>query len=248
MISGPDAAYFESLGIKDSAVGGNPYPAGSAYISGAGGAGDYTLINAPGDRVFIIHLTGTVPEGGDLTGNGKVDLEDIAMLGEGWQSIFDITTLSNIVLNWLFIEPPVFNDDPITEANAQVNAAYSGTLADNVTYYDAGMLTFTKINGPEWLNVTANGLLSGIPATGDIGDNSFTVQIDDGINTPVQAALEIKVYDDPANFELLKAVPFTEVSFNDEFWLPRLETNRQVTVPYIFDRLEGVYNAAKQSD
>ncbi|ARN56033.1 hypothetical protein STSP1_00403 [Sedimentisphaera salicampi] len=36
----------------------------------------------------------------------------------------------------------------------------------------------------------------------------------------------------------LYPVPFTKVSFNDHFWLPRLQTNRKVTVPYIFDKLE----------
>lgn len=241
---GSNGAFFETLGIKDTTVGGNPYPDGSAYISGSNGNADNTLISAPGDRVFIVHLTGFIPDGGDLTGNGKVDLEDIAMLGQGWCSIFDITTLSEIVLNWLFTEPPVFNTDPVTEANGQVNSAYSGTLVDDVTYYDVSKLTFSKIDGPAWLNIAADGSLSGMPLTGDIGDNVFTVQIDDGINTPVQAGLEIAVYDEPANFELLKAVPFTEVTFTDEFWLPRLQTNRQVTVPYIFDRLEGVYNTS----
>ncbi|AQQ08770.1 hypothetical protein L21SP3_00560 [Sedimentisphaera cyanobacteriorum] len=38
--------------------------------------------------------------------------------------------------------------------------------------------------------------------------------------------------------DYLEPVPFTEVSFNDEFWLPRLQTNRKVTVPHIFNKLE----------
>ncbi len=36
----------------------------------------------------------------------------------------------------------------------------------------------------------------------------------------------------------ISSVPFTQVSFNDDFWLPRLEVNRTVTVPYIFNKLE----------
>ena len=32
--------------------------------------------------------------------------------------------------------------------------------------------------------------------------------------------------------------PFTEVCFTDRFWLPRLETNRQVTIPYDFEKCE----------
>ncbi|OHB78529.1 MAG: six-hairpin glycosidase, partial [Planctomycetes bacterium RBG_16_55_9] len=38
--------------------------------------------------------------------------------------------------------------------------------------------------------------------------------------------------------ESLAAVPFTEVSFADEFWTPRLETNRKVTLPYDFKKCE----------
>ena len=36
----------------------------------------------------------------------------------------------------------------------------------------------------------------------------------------------------------ISGVPFTEVSFNDNFWKPRLEINRTATVPYIFSKLE----------
>ncbi|HEX3053857.1 MAG TPA: glycoside hydrolase family 127 protein [Aggregatilineaceae bacterium] len=33
-------------------------------------------------------------------------------------------------------------------------------------------------------------------------------------------------------------VPFTQVSIQDSFWLPRIETNRQVTIPYDFQKCE----------
>jgi DUF1680 family protein len=34
----------------------------------------------------------------------------------------------------------------------------------------------------------------------------------------------------------VKPVPFTSVQFQDNFWLPRMETNRTVTIPYAFDQ------------
>jgi DUF1680 family protein len=34
----------------------------------------------------------------------------------------------------------------------------------------------------------------------------------------------------------VKPVPFTDVQFNDNFWLPRMETNRSVTIPYAFEQ------------
>lgn len=241
--AGP-STFFETLGIKDTAAGGNPYPAGSAYTSGASGAGGNALDAAPGDRVFIVHLVPAVPDNGDLTGDGKVDMRDIAMLAGGWQGLYDMSTLWQIVTHWLFIDPPVFQADTLVKADGQVDAPYADSLADDVMYYDASMLIFSKISGPAWLTVGPDGSLSGTPLESDLGLNSFSIQAADGINPPVQAALRVNVVAAPNEFDLLNAVPFTEVTFTDEFWLPRLQTNRQVTVPYIFDRLEGKYNAA----
>jgi len=36
----------------------------------------------------------------------------------------------------------------------------------------------------------------------------------------------------------VQPVPFTDVRITDEFWLPRLETNRKVTIPYDFKKCE----------
>jgi hypothetical protein len=36
----------------------------------------------------------------------------------------------------------------------------------------------------------------------------------------------------------LKAVPFTEVTIEDQFWAPRMRTNREVTIPYCFKKCE----------
>lgn len=38
--------------------------------------------------------------------------------------------------------------------------------------------------------------------------------------------------------ESLTAVPFTEVTIADEFWTPRMQTNREVTIPYDFEKCE----------
>ena len=52
--------------------------------------------------------------------------------------------------------------------------------------------------------------------------------------------------------ETIKPVPFTAVHLDDEFWTPRIETNRSVTVPYAFGkceetgRVENFVRAAKK--
>ncbi|MEJ1239456.1 glycoside hydrolase family 127 protein [Chryseolinea sp. T2] len=37
----------------------------------------------------------------------------------------------------------------------------------------------------------------------------------------------------------IQAVPFTQVKFNDKFWLPRIRTNHTVTIPASFERCEA---------
>ncbi|HEU0292032.1 MAG TPA: beta-L-arabinofuranosidase domain-containing protein, partial [Anaerolineales bacterium] len=37
----------------------------------------------------------------------------------------------------------------------------------------------------------------------------------------------------------LEPVPFTQVTFDDGFWAPRLEVNRTVTIPHIHGQLEA---------
>ncbi len=38
----------------------------------------------------------------------------------------------------------------------------------------------------------------------------------------------------------IKEVNFTQVKLSDKFWLPRIETNRTVTIPASFERCESV--------
>jgi DUF1680 family protein len=45
--------------------------------------------------------------------------------------------------------------------------------------------------------------------------------------------------DAPAPDYTFRPVPFTQVKLEDAFWLPRLETNRTVTLPHILRMLEG---------
>ena len=42
----------------------------------------------------------------------------------------------------------------------------------------------------------------------------------------------------PARDYPVKPVPFTAVHFNDAFWAPRIQTNRQVTIPFAFQKDE----------
>jgi hypothetical protein len=56
-IAGGANFFFETHGIKNTAVGGNPYPDGTAYSTGTTQQPGNNLIVDPGDRVFIVKLT-----------------------------------------------------------------------------------------------------------------------------------------------------------------------------------------------
>lgn len=69
----------------------------------------------------------------------------------------------------------LFARDPATEG-----IAYSSSLAGTVTDPDAGDTTaFSKIAGPAWLNIAADGTMTGLPTSGDGGTNFFTVRVTD---------------------------------------------------------------------
>ena len=54
--SGTTSFYFETLGIRNAATGGNPYSGGSAYNGSTNGVADNTMNILAGDRVFVVEL------------------------------------------------------------------------------------------------------------------------------------------------------------------------------------------------
>ena len=106
----------------------------------------------------------------------------------------DTATLNITVENNAFNDAPLWYSDPVTAAPAAAGAAYSTSITDAARDLDAGAaLTYTKISGPAWLSVAADGTLSGTPGGWDVSMNSWTVSVSDGIAAPVNATLNISV-------------------------------------------------------
>ncbi len=104
----------------------------------------------------------------------------------------DDAELSIIVTN--VNDAPVFAADPIPDGNAAEDSAYSGTLAGTASDVDADdTLSYSKVSGPAWLNVAANGTLSGTPENDDVGSNSFIVRVTDGGGLTDEAAFNVNV-------------------------------------------------------
>ena len=72
---------------------------------------------------------------------------------------------------------PTFTVDPISKADAVDGVAYSASIANDASDPEGDSLSFAKVSGPTWLSVAANGALSGIPGTTDVGQNTFSVQV-----------------------------------------------------------------------
>jgi hypothetical protein len=86
-----------------------------------------------------------------------------------------VVTAISLVPNW----QPTFNVNPLTLASVNAGQGYSGTVATDASDLNADALTYAKVSGPAWLNVAANGSLSGVPANSDANTNSFVISATD---------------------------------------------------------------------
>ncbi len=75
---------------------------------------------------------------------------------------------------------PQFTNNLIARDPATEGFAYNSSITGTVTDPDAGdTLAYSKIAGPAWLNIAADGSLTGSPTSGDGGTNCFTVRVTD---------------------------------------------------------------------
>ncbi|HEX7261409.1 MAG TPA: autotransporter-associated beta strand repeat-containing protein, partial [Luteolibacter sp.] len=92
-------------------------------------------------------------------------------------------------------DPPRFAADPFIGRPGAPDVAYVGMLV--VTDQDAFSTApnFSKVSGPGWLVVAADGTLSGAPSAADLGVNTFTVRATDTDGALSNATLLIDIVD-----------------------------------------------------
>ena len=94
-------------------------------------------------------------------------------------------------IKYLTNRPPAFVTSPFV-ATITAGSAFSGQVtASDPDSND--VLTFAKIAGPAWLNISAAGILSGTPPANQTGPNSFTAQVTDAGGLADYATIEIEV-------------------------------------------------------
>ncbi len=87
--------------------------------------------------------------------------------------------------------PPQFRAPTLYKPDAAVAQLYNASLAADAT--GTGPLTFSKMDGPAWLNVATNGALTGTPGVTNGGVNTFLVRVTDTNGSLHTATLAITV-------------------------------------------------------
>ncbi len=94
-------------------------------------------------------------------------------------------------------DPPVWLSTTFTREPVTTGQAYTGTslakLAYDVDQIMGDTISFTKISGPSWLTIAANGTLSGTPAVGNVGTNAFAARVTDAVGLTSDATFTIQV-------------------------------------------------------
>jgi len=92
-------------------------------------------------------------------------------------------------------DAPVFTVNPISLPAGSSGIAYIGqSIASYATDPDkVETLVFSKVSGPDWLEVSANGSLAGTPPSEAEGLNEFTVRVTDKEAVSAAAVLNIQI-------------------------------------------------------
>ena len=123
-----------------------------------------------------------------------------------------VSASNSVIIAVIADPPPSFIENPFAEPWANSDVAYSANIATNATdaeLANGDVLTFNLLSGPSWLNVAANGALSGTPAEVNAGTNLFSVSVSNLGGSSNSAAFSIYVNSPPeftqTNFTLPSA-------------------------------------------
>jgi autotransporter-associated beta strand protein len=90
--------------------------------------------------------------------------------------------------------PPQFTNNIFARGSATEGVTYSNSIAGTAIDPDAGdTLNYSKAIGPAWLNIAANGTMTGVPTSGDGGTNYITVRVTDAAGQNAFALVTISV-------------------------------------------------------
>ena len=169
----PGSKWHHLVGVCDE-----PHGTVSLYIDGVLNASATGI----GSNSGILSSTNPVNIGARQSGTGPTrDDQFVGTIDE--VAIYNVALTATQVATHFSAatntQPPSFPANPFTEPAAAAGQFYSNSIAATATDPNGSPLTFSKISGPAWLSVAANGSISGTPAVTDAGPNSWTVGASD---------------------------------------------------------------------
>jgi hypothetical protein len=101
----------------------------------------------------------------------------------------DGSVIVNVVLA---NRPPVWVTNPSVKG-ARVAENFQGNLNGLVEDPEGGAITFTRVSGPNWIRVAADGSLTGRPTSGDVGNNRVLVRATDTAGDVSESVVQVEV-------------------------------------------------------
>lgn len=95
----------------------------------------------------------------------------------------------SLVPDW----PPEFIANPFGGSTIMAGEPYAGTVSTNAVDLNGDAITYAMVSGPAWLDVAANGTLSGTPLSANVGVNSFVISATDTGGLSTDGTLNITV-------------------------------------------------------
>jgi uncharacterized repeat protein (TIGR03803 family) len=164
---------------------------GATSIGGVGGEGTVFRVTTNGALTTLIWFDGF---------NGAGPQAALVQAPDG--NFYGTTTFGGVGYNrtsgggngTVFrITVPIFTNNPFVMPPAIAALSYTATLPAHATSVPSDPLSFAKLSGPSWLNISSDGTLSGTPADANLGTNNFTVSLSDSNGLSATATMTIVV-------------------------------------------------------
>jgi len=169
----PNGTVFSCSNCHINPLGGGPRtPFGEAVFSKIGGT------------TFDVPFWDSQLAGMDSDGDGYTNGQELGDPDGDFQNIGPASAVTNP--GNASSKPnmaPGFTSSPITTATVGVLYTYQATALD----FDGDSISFSKVVGPTWINVTTGGLVSGTPPVGSGGGHSITIRVTDTGSPPKSA-------------------------------------------------------------
>ncbi|MEO1188625.1 MAG: ImpA family metalloprotease, partial [Pseudomonadota bacterium] len=100
--------------------------------------------------------------------------------------------------------PPSTENSPPTVTTTQIRIQIDGDVSESIAAADADgdALTYALVDGPDWISISSDGVLSGTPEADDLGGFELVIDVSDGEDT-TRAMIEVTLFMDPIEQALM---------------------------------------------